>query len=69
VNEVRFVPPFAVASVPATVTTPDVAAEGVSPVVPKPIVVTPPDEIDAVVTDVKIPLELTVITGTSVVEP
>jgi hypothetical protein len=63
------VPPFAVASVPATVTAPDVAAEGVSPVVPKPIVVTPPDEIEAVVTDVKMPLASTVITGTAVVDP
>jgi hypothetical protein len=35
------VPPLATARVPATVTTPDDADEGVRPVVPKPIVVTP----------------------------
>ena len=37
------VPPFATASVPATETAPDVAVDGVSPVEPKLIVVTPPD--------------------------
>ena len=35
VNDVRPVPPFVVASVPATVTAPVVAVDGVSPVVPK----------------------------------
>jgi hypothetical protein len=51
VDVVTPVPPFATASVPATVTTPDVAPDGVSPVVPKPIVVTPPPEADNVPAD------------------
>jgi hypothetical protein len=34
VKDVRFVPPFAVASVPATVTAPDVAVDGVKPIAP-----------------------------------
>ena len=34
VKEVKFVPPFVVANVPARVTTPVVEVEGVSPVVP-----------------------------------
>jgi len=38
---VEFVPPFATANVPATVTAPEVAVEGVKPVVPKESVVTP----------------------------
>jgi hypothetical protein len=42
VEEVTPVPPLATASVPATVTAPDVAPDGVSPVVPNPTVVTPP---------------------------
>ena len=41
VNAVRFVPPLAVASVPASVITPDVAVLGVSPVVPALKVETP----------------------------
>jgi hypothetical protein len=40
VNEVKFVPPLAVAKVPATVTAPEVAVAGVRPVEPKEIVVT-----------------------------
>jgi hypothetical protein len=47
VNDVRFVPPFAVANVPATVITPDVAVDGVKPVVPNDKVVTAtPDKVD-----------------------
>jgi translation initiation factor 2B subunit (eIF-2B alpha/beta/delta family) len=46
-----------------------VAVLGVRPVDPAVNDVTPPDEIDAVVTDVKMPLASTVITGTAVVEP
>jgi hypothetical protein len=46
VKDVRFVPPFAVANVPATDTAPLVAVDGVSPVDPKLIVVTPPTAID-----------------------
>ena len=41
VNDVRFVPPFVVAKVPATLTAPEVAVEGVRPVDPKVMVVTP----------------------------
>jgi hypothetical protein len=43
VDVVTPVPPFATASVPATETAPDVAVDGVKPVEPKLIVVTPPD--------------------------
>ena len=47
VNEVRPVPPLVVASVPARVTAPDVAEEGVKPVVPALKVVTAtPDKVD-----------------------
>jgi hypothetical protein len=42
VDVVTPVPPFATASVPATETAPDVAIDGVKPVEPKLIVVTPP---------------------------
>jgi hypothetical protein len=41
VDEVTPVPPLATANVPATVTAPEVAVEGVRPVEPKEIVVTP----------------------------
>ena len=41
VNDVRFVPPLAVASVPATVTAPVDAVLGVNPVVPNVIEATP----------------------------
>ena len=40
-NDVRFVPPLAVAKVPAKVTAPDVSVLGVKPVVPAENVVTP----------------------------
>ena len=40
VNVVRFVPPLAVANVPATVTAPEVAVAGVRPVAPNEIVAT-----------------------------
>jgi hypothetical protein len=40
VNEVRFVPPLVVAKVPAKVIAPEVAVEGVKPVVPAEKVVT-----------------------------
>ena len=47
VKVVRPVPPFVVASVPARVTAPDVADEGVKPVVPALKVVTPSATLDA----------------------
>lgn len=43
------VPPLATASVPATVTAPDVAVFGVNPVVPKDMVVTPPLAVELIV--------------------
>ena len=43
VNEVRFVPPLVVAKVPAKVIAPDVAEDGVKPVVPAENVVTGAD--------------------------
>jgi hypothetical protein len=57
VNDVKPVPPFVVANVPANVTAPDVAEDGVKPVVPALKVVTAtPDNVDhwgAVPEDVK----------------
>ena len=50
VNEVRPVPPLVVANVPANVTAPDVAVEGVKPVVPAENVVTPSAVLDATFT-------------------
>jgi hypothetical protein len=49
-NEVIPVPPFATANVPATVTAPEVAVEGVRPVVPKDIVDTPSATLEAIFT-------------------
>lgn len=50
VNEVRFVPPLVVANVPANVTAPEVAVEGVNPVVPAENVVTPSAVLEAIST-------------------
>jgi len=50
VEVVTPVPPFATARVPATVTAPDVAVEGVRPVVPKLMVDTPSTTLDATFT-------------------